>query len=97
MISEEQVRHIANLAKLNVKDSEMEKYQKQLSDILTEIEKIVEVDIEEDEIMISPTENKNNYSEDIIEQHISKEDAFLNAKRTKGDYIAVPKVIEGEE
>lgn len=97
MISEEQVKHIANLAKLNIKDEEMSKYQKQLSDILTEIEKIVEVAIEEDEIMISPSDNKNNYSEDIAEQHISKEAAFLNAKRTKGDYIIVPKVIEGEE
>lgn len=97
MISEEQVKHIANLAKLNVKDNEMEKYQKQLNDILTEIDKIVDVEIKEEEIMISPSDNRNNYSEDIIEQHISKEDAFLNAKRTKGDYIAVPKVIEGEE
>lgn len=96
MISEEQVKHIADLAKLNIKDSEMVKYQKQLSDILTEIDKIVEVEVNE-KIMISPSNNINNYSEDIIETHISREDAFLNAKKTRSDYIVVPKVLEGEE
>ena len=94
MISEEKVKHIANLAKLNVTEEEMNKYQKQLTDILTEIDKILKVDIANDEIMISPSDNKNCYSEDVIESHISKSDALKNAKRVKGDYIIVPKVME---
>ena len=97
MINEEQVKHIADLAKLNIKDEEIQKYQKQLSDIMTEIDKIVEVDIENDDIMISPTDNKNCYSEDVIEEHISRDDAFKNAKNVKASYITVQKVIEGEE
>ena len=97
MISEEQVKHIAKLARLEVKENEMEKYQKQLNDILTEIKKIEEVEILEDTIMISPSNNKNNYSEDVIEQHVSKSDALFNAKRTRSEYITVPRVLEGEE
>ena len=94
MIDEEKVRHIASLAKLNVSDDEMIKYQKQLTDILTEIDKILKVDIKNEDIMISPSDNRNVYSLDVIENHISKNDAFKNAKRVKGDYIVVPKVIE---
>ena len=94
MVSEEKVRHIAALAKLNVSDDEMIKYQKQLTDILTEIDTLLKVDIKNEEIMISPSDNRNVYSEDVIENHISKSDAFKNAKRVKGDYIVVPKVIE---
>ena len=94
MISEEKVKHIADLDKLNVSDSEMSKYQQQLTDILTEIDKILKVDITNDEIMISPSDNRNIYSEDVIESHISKAYALKNAKRVKGDYIVVPKVIE---
>lgn len=94
MISEEKVRHIADLAKLNVTSEEMSKYQQQLTDILTEIDKILKVDIKNDEIMISPINNRNCYSDDVIESHISKSDALKNAKRVKGDYIIVPKVIE---
>ena len=97
MINEEQVKHIADLAKLNIKDEEIEKYKKQLSDIMTEIDKIVEVEIENDDIMISPTDNRNRYSEDIVEEHINRDDAFINAKNKKGDYITVPKVVGGEE
>ena len=94
MIDEEKVKHIADLAKLNIEDDEMQKYQKQLTDILTEIDKILKVDIKNEEIMISPSDNRNVYSLDVIENHISKNDAFKNAKRVKGDYIVVPKVIE---
>lgn len=94
MISEEKVKHIADLAKLNVSDEEMSKYQKQLTDILTEIDKILKVEITNEEIMISPSDNRNVYSNDVIESHISREDALKNAKRVKGDYIIVPKVIE---
>ena len=96
MIDNNKVKHIASLAKLNIKDEEMEKYQKQLGDILTEIEKILEVDVNDD-IMISPSDNENCYSNDLVGNHISKEEAFLNSKSVKGDYIAVPKVLEGEE
>lgn len=94
MIKEDKVKHIADLAKLNIKDEEMAKYQIQLTDILSEIDKILKVDIKEEEIMISPSTNQNVFDEDKIEQHLSKEDMFKNAKRVKGDYIIVPKVIE---
>lgn len=93
MIKEDKVKHIADLAKLNIKDEEMAKYQIQLTAILSEIDKILKVDIKE-EIMISPSTNQNVFDEDKIEQHLPKEDMFKNAKRVKGDYIIVPKVIE---
>ena len=94
MISKDKVLHIADLAKLNIEEKEMAKYQIQLTDILTEIDKILKVDINEEEIMISPTNNKNCLSEDIPEMHLSKDNMLKNAKRVKGDYIIVPKVIE---
>ena len=94
MIKEDKVKHIADLAKLNIKDEEMTKYQIQLTDILSEIDKILKVDIKEEEIMISPSTNQNVFDEDKIEQHLPKEDMFKNVKRVKGDYIIVPKVIE---
>lgn len=95
MIEREKVNHIANLAKLEIKEEEMEHFQKQLTDIMTEIDKILDVDVDGD-IMISPTFNEDRYSEDVIETHVNKVSAFKNAKRVKQDYISVPKVIEGE-
>lgn len=93
MIEEEKVKHIAVLAKLNISDEEMPKYQKQLYDILECIEQIKKVEINED-IMISPCKAINNFKEDTIENHISTSLALKNAKETKQNYITVPKVIE---
>lgn len=39
MIEENEVKHIADLAKLEISESEMKKYQKQLTDIWNDIEK----------------------------------------------------------
>ena len=86
------IEHIAKLAKLNIEQTEYSKYEKELNEILNEIKKIEAVDIEGD-IMISPITH-TRYDLDIIENHISKESAFKNSKRVKGDYIRVPKVIE---
>jgi aspartyl-tRNA(Asn)/glutamyl-tRNA(Gln) amidotransferase subunit C len=95
MIEKEKIEHIANLAKLYIKEDEYKKYQTQCYDILSEIEKIVEVETPIDDIMISPCTEINKFSPDVIENHISKTDAFKNSKRVKGDYIAVPKVVGG--
>lgn len=94
MIEEEKVKHIAGLAHLTLKDEEMPKYQQQLTDILTEIDKIISLPLGEEEIMISPTTNRDCYKEDVIGTHLSQELAFKNAKHVKQDYIVVPKVVE---
>lgn len=94
MIEENEVKHIADLAKLEISESEIKKYQKQLTDIWNDIEKIVNVEIPDVDIMISPCINKNVYEEDKIGFHLSRENIFKNAKKVVGDYIAVVKVVE---
>ena len=45
MISEEQVRHVANLARLGLTDEEVKRMGEQLGAILESIEKIQELDL----------------------------------------------------
>ena len=93
-LEKEKVLHVAKLAKLEVKDEEIEKYSTQLGDILSEIEKIVSVDIPDNlDIMISPTDQEDVYSE-TPSNHLSKEDLFKNVPNSDEDYVIVPKVIE---
>ncbi len=49
MLNKEEVKHIAKLARLGLTESEIEKYQKELSSILDYIEKLKEVDVSEAE------------------------------------------------
>ena len=53
MISEEQVRHVANLARLGLTDDEIQKMGTQLDAILDSIEKIRELDLAD----VPPTAN----------------------------------------
>ncbi len=91
MISEEKTKHIAKLSKLKVEN--MEKTQKQLTDILTDIDKLLKVDID-CEKMISPTKETDVYSEDKHEESIKHNEMFKNSKNKYDNYIKVPKVIK---
>ena len=53
MISEEQVRHVANLARLGLTDDEVEKMSGQLGAILDSIEQLQELDLAD----VPPTAN----------------------------------------
>ena len=53
MISEEEVRHVANLARLGLTDEEVERMGEQLGAILNYMEQIGELDLEE----VPPTAN----------------------------------------
>ena len=93
-LTSKEVLHVANLARLNVKEDEIERYSNQLSSILTEIDKIANVDIkEEGDILISPTSNKNIYKEDIEGHMLTKKEIFKNTNNVVDDYVVVPKVI----
>ena len=92
-LEKEQVLHVADLARLYVKEEEINKYAVQLSEILTEIDKINKVNIEDGEMLIAPTTNKNEYREDEIGTMLEPETVLKNAKHVSDGYIIVPRVI----
>lgn len=94
-ISEEELNHVANLARLNLSDTEKEKYAIDFVTIMNDIEKLNRVDLSDvtDEIMISPTTNINEYHYVDTIETTRKEEALKNSKLSDGDYIVVPQVI----
>ncbi|MDD3186958.1 MAG: Asp-tRNA(Asn)/Glu-tRNA(Gln) amidotransferase subunit GatC [Bacilli bacterium] len=92
MLNKNDVYHVANLAKLALDEEDAEKYHGQLNDILTEIEKIETVDIKEQDIMISSSNNTNRFSNGST-THISKDEVLARASRTNGDFIVVSSVF----
>ena len=73
MIQEEEVRHIAKLARLELTEKEVEKFQKELSSILDYIEKLKEVDI----LKVDST------SHAILVENVKRKDAFFNTELEK--------------
>ncbi len=96
-LSKEEVLHVADLAKLEVKEEEIEKYSVQLFDILSEIEKIDQVEVDPyGEILIAPTTNQNVWSKDEIKPMLSKEEIMHNVPRIVENYVVVPEVLHDE-
>lgn len=68
MISKEEVKHIAKLARLGLTEPEIEKFQKELSSILDYIEKLKEVDIKNAEPTSHTLKIENVFREDVAKK-----------------------------
>lgn len=89
-LTKEEVLHVAHLARINVTDEDVAKYKVGLAQILNEIERINEVNVDED-ILISPTANKNIYREDVsVDESV---DILKNAPKTSGNYIEIKRFV----
>lgn len=68
MISKEEVKHIAKLARLGLTEPEIEKFQRELSSILDYIEKLKEVDIKNVEPTSHTLKIENVFREDVAKK-----------------------------
>lgn len=66
-LTADQVRHIAKLARLTLKDDEVETYAKEMSSIMTYIDMLSEVDTSAVEATAGGTSLVNSVREDIIQ------------------------------
>jgi aspartyl-tRNA(Asn)/glutamyl-tRNA(Gln) amidotransferase subunit C len=91
-ISEEQVRHVARLARLGLSDDEVERFREQLSAILDAVGKVGELDLEEVEPTSHPLDLVNVLGEDEVRPCLSLEDALANAPDAEDGFFGVPAV-----
>jgi aspartyl-tRNA(Asn)/glutamyl-tRNA(Gln) amidotransferase subunit C len=90
-LNKEEVLHVAHLARIEVDDNEIEKYAHQLKQIMDEINKINEVEINTSDILVCPTENHNVYRNDeSVDEQI---DIKKNAPKTSGNYIEIERFV----
>ena len=88
------VAHIAKLARLEVTESDLDVMSKELSEILSWIEQLEEVEIEGFEPMTSVVEMDLRTREDVVTDGGNAEDIVVNAPEQKEHFFVVPKVIE---
>jgi aspartyl-tRNA(Asn)/glutamyl-tRNA(Gln) amidotransferase subunit C len=96
-ISEEQVRDIASLANLTLTETEVARMQKELSEILTHVEKLNEVDttgVEPMAQVLFESDETATLRDDVEKPSLTNEEAVANAPVSSGGYYKVPLVIE---
>ncbi|HVF02419.1 MAG TPA: Asp-tRNA(Asn)/Glu-tRNA(Gln) amidotransferase subunit GatC [Rubrobacteraceae bacterium] len=92
MISEEEVRHVADLARLGLTDEEVKRMGRQLGAILESIDQIGELNLTN----VPPTTNALNLTNvlrpDEPHQCLPTEEALSTAPDAVDDLFAVPRI-----
>lgn len=96
-LSKEEVEHVAKLARLAVTEEEKDAFSRQLSEILTYVQKLNELDTSK----VQPTSHvldlSNVLREDVIRESLSPGDVLANAPDRVSDFFRVPKIIDERE
>lgn len=93
-ISEKDVRHIARLARLELKSEEVALYQKQLERILESMAELGTLDTSKTEPTRGGLEASNVLREDVLKRFDGTEALLANAPAREGPYFKVKKVLE---
>ena len=93
-VSKEELLHIANLASLNLKDDEVDKYLLNLQDILNFANIVNEANVEGLDVTIGSNEAKNVFRKDEIKIFEDNEALLKNAPEEERNMFKIPKVIQ---
>jgi aspartyl-tRNA(Asn)/glutamyl-tRNA(Gln) amidotransferase subunit C len=88
------VRYTAQLARLNLSEQEIAKFQTQLGQVLEYVEKLKAVDVSGVEPTAHAFPVQNVFRSDESLPSFSPEEALANAPRSANGLFVVPKVIE---
>lgn len=94
MHSDLDVAYTAQLARLNLSEQEVAKFQAQLSEVLQHVEKLKAVDVSEVEPTAHTSPVYNVLRDDAAQSWLSSSEALANAPRQANDLFIVTKVIE---
>ncbi len=94
MLTTDQIKHIANLARLEISPEEEKKYSAELSSILNYIDKLKEVNTENVLIKASGTELINSWREDQVKPWSQDEiNLALSVSEVKDGQVKVKRVL----
>jgi aspartyl-tRNA(Asn)/glutamyl-tRNA(Gln) amidotransferase subunit C len=89
-ITNDDVLHVARLARLGLRDGEAERLQSELSAILDAVGKVSELDLTDVPPTSHPLDLVNVWDEDEPRPSLDVEDALANAPEREGDGFRVP-------
>jgi len=95
-ISENEVRHVAKLARLKLTDEEVRQFTVQLGDILAHMEKLKAVDVADVEPMAHPMQVTSVMRDDVEQPGMAPDAILANAPDRSGPFFKVVKVL-GEQ
>jgi len=96
MVSEEEIRRIAKLSYLEIKDGEVETMREKFSSVLEYVKKLQELDLSSASETANLSQAENVFREDIgIEKN--SEDLLKALSKRRDNYLEVKKILYNED
>ncbi len=92
-ISNEEVEHVATLARLGIDETEKELFSLQLSQILTSFDTLKHLEPQTQSSLCSGSMYEP-FREDEIVPSLSRDQALLNAPEAEAGHFQVPKIMD---
>lgn len=89
-ITRDQVEHVARLARLALREDEVERLTGELGAILDAVSKVAELDLADVPPTSHPLDLVNAWAEDEPHASLTVDEAFANAPLRDGDLFRVP-------
>ena len=96
-VNKELVDKLATLAKLEFDADKKKEIIKDLTQIISFVEKLNELDTSDVEPLIFMTDEVNLLRADELKHDITHEEALLNAPKKDSDYFKAPKVLGAKD
>ena len=92
-IDKELIKHVAQVARLNLTDKKTENFSKELKEIIGFFSKLEKVDTTDIDVSLQAIELKNNLREDKEEKSFTQKEVLSLTEHIKEGYFKGPKAI----
>ena len=92
-ISKEEVLHVAYLARINLEEEEIEKYQVDLKKLIDDIDKIKDIETSNKESLITPVDYETTLRNDENGEMLDYKEAMKNVPHSNGNFVEVPVML----
>ncbi|MHC1635225.1 MAG: Asp-tRNA(Asn)/Glu-tRNA(Gln) amidotransferase subunit GatC [Candidatus Methanospirareceae archaeon] len=93
MIRKEEIEHLGWLARIELREEEKEKFEKQLSSILEYFSVLDEVDVTDIEPTYHVIGVRDVMREDEVRESLKQEEVLSNAPKKEGGYFKAPRIL----
>ena len=92
-LTNEEVMHVANLARINVSDDEIDKYAVDLKKLLNDVDKIKDIELSTKELLVTPVEHQSVLRDDNDTSSVEFSEIKKNVPATTGNFVEVPVMV----
>jgi aspartyl-tRNA(Asn)/glutamyl-tRNA(Gln) amidotransferase subunit C len=93
-VDKKTVRHIARLARIALKDEQVEPMVNELNNILAWVEQLEEVDVAGVSPLTSVVEQSLKMRDDVVTEGGQADALMANAPQSEENFFVVPRVVE---